>query len=304
MSKILVVDDLSSDRRIAGGLLAKDKSLEIIYAANGIEALRQIELHGPDLVLTDLQMPEMNGLELVHRIREDHPKIPAVIMTARGSEEFAVQALEQGAASYVPKKHLANQLLETVCRVLATSAEQYAFTRLRHCVSETKFVLENDLALLSALVSQLRQEVEERGICDHNAAIRVATGLDEALLNAYYHGNLEVDSVLKQDSFDAFYVLAAKRKCEHPFCDRRINVTARFSPNDATFVIRDDGHGFHPDDLPDPSDPQYLERPSGRGLLLMRSFVDEVIYNDVGNEVTLVKHNFQPAERRDRQFAV
>jgi anti-sigma regulatory factor (Ser/Thr protein kinase) len=57
----------------------------------------------------------------------------------------------------------------------------------------------------------------------------------------------------------------------------------------ARFVIRDEGPGFDPHKVPDPTDPENLERESGRGLLLMRSFMDSVAYNPTGNEVTLVK---------------
>jgi anti-sigma regulatory factor (Ser/Thr protein kinase) len=57
----------------------------------------------------------------------------------------------------------------------------------------------------------------------------------------------------------------------------------------AQFKIRDEGPGFDPQTLPDPTDPEYLERPSGRGVLLMKSFMDKVTYNDSGNEVTMTK---------------
>ena len=153
--------------------------------------------------------------------------------------------------------------------------------------------MENDLALLSSLVSHMRQAVRQRRICDETDSIRVATGIDEALLNAYYHGNLEVDSILKIEDCDAFHQLADRRIQERPYRDRRITVTARFSPTDAIFIIHDDGPGFNPEELPDPTDPDYLQRPSGRGLLLMRAFLDEVKFNDVGNEVTLVKRKNQ-----------
>ncbi len=156
-------------------------------------------------------------------------------------------------------------------------------------MTETIFVLENELALLSALVSHLRQIIQQRRVCNEGDTIRVATGLNEALLNAYYHGNLEVDSALKAEDHNSFRDLAEKRRQERPYCDRRIQVTARFTPVEATFTVLDEGPGFNPADLPDPTDPEFLERPSGRGLLLMRSFMDEVTYNDVGNEVTMVE---------------
>jgi anti-sigma regulatory factor (Ser/Thr protein kinase) len=63
----------------------------------------------------------------------------------------------------------------------------------------------------------------------------------------------------------------------------------RFAPGEATFVIQDEGPGFDPASLPDPTDPENLDKVSGRGLLLMRTFMDEVSYNDRGNQVTMIK---------------
>ena len=80
-----------------------------------------------------------------------------------------------------------------------------------------------------------------------------------------------------------------QRRVQAPYRDRRIHVHVAITPRDARFVIRDEGPGFKPGDVPDPTDPENLERESGRGLLLMRSFMDEVSYNEQGNEVTLVK---------------
>ena len=80
MSTILVVDDLLADRRIAGGLLEKSTDFSVVYAEHGQAALEQIEAHIPDLVVTDLQMPEMDGLELVKTVKEQYPLIPTILM--------------------------------------------------------------------------------------------------------------------------------------------------------------------------------------------------------------------------------
>ena len=58
----------------------------------------------------------------------------------------------------------------------------------------------------------------------------------------------------------------------------------------AVFTIRDEGPGFNPSTLPDPTDAANLEKPGGRGVVLMRTFADEISYNETGNEVTLVKY--------------
>ena len=111
-SVVLVVDDSPVDRRLAGGILEKSH-YQAAYAGNGVEALAALEHQLPSVVLTDLQMPEMDGLELVEAIRNKYPLVPVILMTAHGSETIAIQALQRGAASYVPKKDLATDLLES-----------------------------------------------------------------------------------------------------------------------------------------------------------------------------------------------
>ncbi len=64
---------------------------------------------------------------------------------------------------------------------------------------------------------------------------------------------------------------------------------ARITRGEAVFAIRDEGAGFDPGALPDPTDPANIETASGRGIFLMRAFMDDVLYNDVGNAVVLVK---------------
>src|ERR1041384_5719990 len=111
MVRVLVVDDSPMDRRLSGSLLKKRAGMEPVYAENGVEALEAIARSMPEIVLTDLQMPEMDGLERVEAIRREHPYLPVILMTAHGSEEIAVQALRRGAASYDAKRNLAAEVV-------------------------------------------------------------------------------------------------------------------------------------------------------------------------------------------------
>ena len=155
MATVLVVDDLLADRRLVGGLLERRSGTTVLYAEDGATALAQIDLHAPDLVITDLVMPDMDGIALVTQIRDDYPLIPTILITGEGSEEIAVEALKQGASSYVPKAHLTNDLVETCERVLAASTETRGHTRLMNRMAEFRFILDNDLPLLSSAVSHI-----------------------------------------------------------------------------------------------------------------------------------------------------
>ena len=291
MPRILVVDDAAMDRRLAGGILEKAAEFEVDYANDGQDALAMVELHMPELVLTDMQMPNMNGLELTEALKSNYPLIPVILMTNQGSEEIAVEALEKGAASYVPKRLLPQDLVEVVQRVLAASSEQRVQTRLlkRLIRSRMDFELENDVTLLSSLASFLRQtlrDVQAEGNSDH---LRVGIALEEALLNAFYHGNLEISSELREVDYSQYYQLAKDRCQLDPYQARKIYVTAEITSEKFQCTIRDEGLGFDLNALPDPRDPMNLDRPSGRGILLMKTFMDEVDYRDGGREVVLVK---------------
>lgn len=291
MPTALVVDDSRTDLRRAGGLLEKRLDMQVLYADNGADALDMIQKHEPHVVLTDLQMPGMDGLALTRAIRKRFPAIPVVLMTAHGSEEVASEALRMGAASYVPKKLLSRDLAETIERMLDLADAQRQQESVLECLSESNqhFVLDNDASRINALIHYLRQDLSRFHIWDENVLMRIGVALDEALANAVQHGNLEADSSLRDDGVDAYNALLDERRRTSPYRDRRVHVIANLTRERARFVVRDEGKGFDPHTLPDPTDPANLERAHGRGLLLIRTFMDEVWHNDAGNEITMVK---------------
>lgn len=295
MTTILVVDDSTVDRTLAAGLLAKQANWEVLQAADGKSALSIIKASVPDVVVTDLQMPEMNGLELIASARKTHSTVPFVLMTSKGSEEIAVEALQSGASSYVPKRSLSTMLVDTLQRLLAAKQETQQHSELMNRMKERfeAFDLENDVSLLMALSRHLQSLLADSWGLERTDRLRVGTALEEALLNAMYHGNLEVSSELKEQDHQAFYNLAEQRRQADPWIHRRLHVRIWLTAHQAKFVIRDDGGGFDPKKLPDPTDPENLARPYGRGVMLMRAFMDDVAYNQSGNEVTLVRNRFR-----------
>ena len=295
MTTILVVDDSTVDRTYAAGLLAKEEDWEVIQAADGKSALAAVKASSPDIIVTDLQMPEMNGLELIAEVRKSHSHIPVIMMTSKGSEEIAVEALQNGASSYVPKRSLATMMVDTIQRVLAAMQENRKHSELMNRLDERieTFILENDVNLLMAMSRHLQSLIADSWGLDRTDRMRTGTAMEEALLNAMYHGNLEVSSELKEQDHQAFYALADQRRTSLPWIDRRIEVRIWMTTEEVKVTIQDDGKGFDPTTLPDPTDPENLARPFGRGVMLMRAFMDEVTYNDTGNEVTLRRKRFR-----------
>lgn len=291
MPKVLVVDDSSSCRRLVGSLLEQG-TYEFQLAKQGQEALDLLYHATPDLVIADVMMSgESDGTQLVDRIRDQYPHVPIILMTSHGKEQQAIRALRNGAASYVPKRLLAVELLDTVRHVLNVASSRHGYARVMHCLekSDLHFRLDNDCSLVMPLVGYLQDTIQHLHVCSDSDRTRLGIALEEAIVNAIFHGNLEVSSCLREQGDDAYRDLINQRRQTLPYGDRRVHVHANLSREEARFSIRDEGPGFDPHSLPDPTDPGNLDRVCGRGVLLMRTFMDEVFYNKCGNEVTMVK---------------
>ena len=159
------------------------------------------------------------------------------------------------------------------------------------------FEIENDPAAFRPLVIHLMQELERFGLAVGNEGVYAGVALEEALLNAMIHGNLEVGSDVRDEGYRAYDALVEERRNESPYRERRIRVDVAFDTSEVVVTVRDEGPGFDIASVPDPKLPENLAKVSGRGVLLMRSFMDEVRYSEKGNEVTLIKRRGSPEQR-------
>jgi len=152
------------------------------------------------------------------------------------------------------------------------------------------YVLENDTRLI-ALVVQNLQEVAEAFLpqVDDRWLMQFAVALEEALSNSIVHGNLAITSEQREAANDAYLDLLKERASQPEYCDRRVHLWAAITEGAITVEINDEGDGFDPETLPDPTEDINLDRSHGRGLLMMRNFLDVVEYRDRGTHVRLVK---------------
>jgi anti-sigma regulatory factor (Ser/Thr protein kinase) len=224
-----------------------------------------------------------------------------ILMTACGSEKIAIQALQRGAASYVTKDTIADELPDTLETVLQAAKVDRRRQEFLESVTELecRFALANDPSQVPVLIAHVQDYLTRMQLCDTNQRIRVGTALEEALLNGLYHGNLELSSDLRQDGGDAYESLAVVRRNHVPYRERRLHIHVRLNLTEAVFAIRDEGPGFDVSKLPDPTDPENMTKVGGRGLLLIRTFMDEAIHNATGNQLTLTwRRKAAPARRR------
>jgi len=293
MPAILVVDDDGVDRELASRCLRSIPDIEIRYANDGTQAIEEIARAQPDLVLTDLRMPRMDGLQLVEKLKEEYPQLPVVLMTAKGSEQIAVQALAAGAASYVPKSVLKEDLVDTVIQVILIQESRRSQSEILRFLrgTETLFVLGNNPKHISPVVGFMQDRLERLEFGGPTVRAHFGIALSEALANAMIHGNLEIASELKRKDRAGFDRLIEERQNDPRYAERVVELEAKESPWRIEYVIRDQGGGFDVKSLPDPRRPENLLSLSGRGILLMCAFMDEVTFNANGNQVTLAKSN-------------
>ncbi|HVW02575.1 MAG TPA: ATP-binding protein [Planctomycetaceae bacterium] len=130
-------------------------------------------------------------------------------------------------------------------------------------VEEFELVIQSDTAAGHAVQERIIQRLEELMFSPRDVfGVRLA--LEEALMNAIKHGN-------RMD------------------LSKSVKISCRMSPEFVRIEIEDEGEGFVPEEVPDPTADENLERPCGRGIMLMRSFMSLIEYNDVGNRVVLEK---------------
>jgi serine/threonine-protein kinase RsbW len=140
-------------------------------------------------------------------------------------------------------------------RKMSTSDDQWTW--------QCDQVIPNDPAIGRKLLDDLLRQLEEHAWTRHDI-FGVQLAIDEALVNAIFHGN----------GLDR---------------SKHVHFACRLSPNKVCVEITDEGPGFDPDSLPDPTDPAHLGCPGGRGVLLMRAFMSRVEFRDHGNHIVLEK---------------
>lgn len=295
--KILVAEDEAESRSYITMLL-EQSGHQVVTAENGKIAFQKFQKELFDLVITDLSMPEMNGLTLLRLIKNLNHDIPVVFVSGLKDIEMVVEALRNGACDYLTKPFDEDDILGGIERAARFIIKDQA---MKTCASYLKdeskrYIFDNQPELINSMARFICQDLQLQFKDTDLQSVQLA--LIEALNNAVFHGNLEVDSAIKQNddisSFERHIKTALERLKKEPYKSRKVYINYSLSENNIEIKVRDEGKGFDFESLPDPLDPDSFINPSGRGLLMIRTFCDEVKWNDTGNEITLIKHKKAP----------
>jgi anti-sigma regulatory factor (Ser/Thr protein kinase) len=157
------------------------------------------------------------------------------------------------------------------------------------CEHSLTIRVDNDRQKVTRVVQRLLSAVEAFDWMPPQDRLYSGVALEEAVLNAMIHGNLEVSSSLREADDDAFERLIAIRQSDWRYNGRLVTVEMSGSRERMSWRIIDEGPGFNVARLPDPRSADRINLQSGRGVLMMRAFMDEVAYNARGNEVMMTK---------------
>jgi anti-sigma regulatory factor (Ser/Thr protein kinase) len=152
--------------------------------------------------------------------------------------------------------------------------------------------LPSNLVYTLPLIDALTARLQPLGICTRAELKNVRLALDEALVNAIVHGNLEISSEMKGSTLAELVQYddeVRRRSTQEPYSRRKVTVESLIDRTSAQFSVQDEGPGFDHRSLPEDFSETDNLASHGRGLLLIKTFMDRIIFNDSGNRITLIK---------------
>ncbi len=288
--KILLVDDENDFLKVLIRLLSSCGH-KVETAENGAIAWEKFSQSAEmiDAIVTDINMPGLSGLELLSKIRKHNYEVPVIFMTGERELEYAIQALKFDAFDFLIKPFEAKQLTEVLKKLESIKIPADALQETFQVYEEKmQITIPSRTSLVPSVIKHLHvhfKSVLEIYKINH---YKYALCLQEALLNGIIHGNLGISSDIKETSWQQFNNLIKEKEAIQEFADKKIFISCYLNQKAVECIIQDEGGGFNHQNLPNPNDPNSLLC-SGRGILIIQQFMDEVIWNQAGNSIKMIK---------------
>lgn len=291
---ILIVDDDRATLEFMADAI-ENEGHYVRTAENGTLALKTYREFKPDLLLTDIQMPKKNGLELLKAIRVNDQHTKIIVTTAFGSEDYAQQALALGADAYIKKPVRINDLKEILLECndsIRDNAKKKYITNLVH-TRKLSISIENRMDRVTDVATMLVDEAY--AYLDRNVHAGVSLGLNELISNAIEHGNLNISSEDKRRALarwpgGSMLSLYASRLKNPKLRNRQVHIDVFMSEEYCEWRIQDEGDGFDWKRVFENISNQDSNGLEERGIYLCRLRFDELTYEANGNIVRARKY--------------
>src|SRR6056297_1896340 len=263
MASVLVVDDSPTHAELMRSIL-QQAGWDADTVGDGRQAVQAMGNKDYDAIVSDLNMPVMDGKQLVQHLVADAITVPVIVVTARGSESLAVDALALGATNFVPKNSMHTLLVPVVQQSLAFRRANERMRPLRGELKSPEFYFKivSDTQSVVPVAEYLVKSLAGAGCGTPNDRYRIATATASAIYNAIRYGNYQSDDEdfgQQTDQQDPAYQLAVRIKVSVATSDTRISVSH-------------EGAGSLTRAHPAPGTPESFEVEQCRGLMLMTSF--------------------------------
>jgi YesN/AraC family two-component response regulator len=290
MKKILIIDDEKPVRDVLNIALTEE-GYALSLAANGKQGLEIFQEKEPDIVITDVMMPEMDGIEVTKKLKDVSDKVDVVIMSGFGTEELVIEALRAGASNYIKKPIAFDELFQILDTIIFKRENRKRIEVAKDVVfkEQKEIIIGNNISEVWGTVNQVLFNIHS-GI-SHNTIEGISIGLYEIIINAIEHGNLDISyedksRALKDNSYPE---LLSYRKVRADRQKKNVFINCRYTRDEMVVEVKDQGKGFDLDNLPDLNNPEAIISDHGRGILLASLFFDEVNFREPGNCVELIK---------------
>jgi len=262
---VLIVDD---DREILKTLseILQELRLTPVPATDGVEAMACLKSRKIDLIITDLMMPHMDGLEFIQEARQLNANVPVAVISGFTEGKNVVAALSRGAFNFITKPFTVKEIESVIKRGLRLREFSLGTHRLTEGIrNTTEIELPGYSHLLPSAALYIVRECQWRGIENETLLANISLCIDELLNNAILHGN-EMDE------------------------SKKVRVTLVFEQQTMRLSVEDEGRGFDYKEVFSELADQDKTLPAKRGLFIVNYLMDEVSFSDRGNRVTIIKH--------------
>jgi YesN/AraC family two-component response regulator len=290
MKSILVIDDEKSIRdMLRAGLI--QYGYNCYEATNGQSGIEEYKRSKPDIVLTDVKMPEMSGIELTKLIKGIEYDADVVIMTGYGSEDLVIEALRLGASNYIKKPISLNELFNILDSIILKRERRKKSKVIKDIVvfERKRLVIDNDITRIWGVINQLLFNVPQA--IDEATLEGMSLGLYEIILNAIEHGNLGISYEEKSEAIqnNCYLELLESRLNDPIRREKRVFIDCTTDAIELTVEIRDQGDGFDFHEFEEPENQEEVLRAHGRGIFLASLYFDKLAYDGPGNTVLMSK---------------
>lgn len=298
--KILLAEDEDRLRNTFVRLLTQEGH-EVVAFQSGAGLCEALDRGAvADLIWTDLSMPDVDGFQVIRQARRRLPAVQIMVVSGHADGEHVLQALREDADHYLTKPVEMSEFYAVLRRVgdlvAADRDKVRAWNSFARCDVELRVPADFGVAAATAALfaKHARSFLDEQGCRGLQIAVH------EILLNSIEHGCLEITREEKVEALteNRYAELIAARRGDPRLGARSVAVRMRADPERGVEVsLADPGPGFDPASLPDPSDPSFLDLPSGRGMFMARLHVDELVYEGGGRTAILRAKRHDGAHR-------